>query len=182
MRVSVFAPNPRKLLPKQVEKSLSIPSVSLNSAHPGSSKCRSYREEAVRQKSVVINCSAPKLRCSRYRNHSKSRSPENRVVLAAGFSFPLERPFPLAAIRLQRNLSCRRVTAEPLSGIMTNARSCLPMLNADGTLADTYKDVLTMSEAPVASMVMPVLVIPVVLRVIVVIPFIRFSILRETNG
>ena len=53
-----------------------------------------------------------------------------------------------------------------------------------------YKDVLTMSETPVASMVMPVpvmmmmpvLVIPVVLRLIVVMPFIRFSILRETNG
>jgi hypothetical protein len=110
--------------------------------------------------------------------------------LAAGFSFPLELTFPLVAIGLQRNLSCRRVTIEPLSGIMTNARTCLPMLNADGTLADTYKDVLTMSETPVASMVMPVpvmmmmpvLVIPVVLRLIVVMPFIRFSILRETNG
>lgn len=53
-----------------------------------------------------------------------------------------------------------------------------------------YKDVLTMSETPVASMVMPVpvmmmmpvLVIPVVLRMIVVMPFIRFSILRDTNG
>ena len=53
-----------------------------------------------------------------------------------------------------------------------------------------YKDVLTMSETPVASMVMPVpvmmmmpvLVIPVVLRMIVVMPFICFSILRDTNG
>jgi hypothetical protein len=45
-----------------------------------------------------------------------------------------------------------------------------------------YKDVLTMSETPVASMVMPVLVIPVVIRMIVVMPFIRFSVLRDTNG
>ena len=53
-----------------------------------------------------------------------------------------------------------------------------------------YKDVVTMSETPVASMVMPVpimmampvLVIPIVLRTIVVMPFIPFSILRDTNG
>jgi hypothetical protein len=82
------------------------------------------------------------------------------------------------------------LTAEPLSGIMTNASTCLRTLNADGTLVDMYKDVLTMSETPVASMVMPVpvmmmmpvLVIPVVVWMIVVMPFIRFSILRDTNG
>ena len=52
------------------------------------------------------------------------------------------------------------------------------------------KDMLTMSETPVASMVMPVpvmmmmpvLVIPVVVWMIVVMPFIRFSILRDTSG
>jgi hypothetical protein len=56
------------------------------------------------------------------------------------------------------------------------------------SLVDAYKDVFTMPETPVASMVMPVpimmmpvLVIPVVLPMMVVIPFIRFNILRDTN-
>jgi hypothetical protein len=57
------------------------------------------------------------------------------------------------------------------------------------SLVDAYKDVFTMPETPLASMVMPVpimmmmpvLVIPVVLPMMVVIPFIRFNILRDTN-
>jgi len=107
------------------------PQRSLNSAHPCPRNAANIAKKPFGKKVSSLIVARRNLGADRYRNHSKSRSPENRSSWRPASLFLWNGLFHSPRLDYSAIFHVGALTVEPLSGIMTNASTCLRMLNAD---------------------------------------------------